>query len=561
MLATALRFLLKKKRKQTLVKVSCHALLAIVVMCYFSVQSGCFICLLLQCGDIEPNPGPGPTGPTNGNIPLSQQQAYYSWANQPAHGTPPLDSFFAQFSDTLNQSVLRMERTSYQQGKNIEKQIKSVEDKIDRRLTDIERKQTGLTRDVGDLRSHCQSLWAENKELRSSVDLLSGKCEHLDSQSRRNNLVFIGLTVRSGPESYVELVDKVKAVVQYGIGLNENFEFDHVRKAGKAVIVTFKSFNDKMLVLSNARNLSSSTQFGTVFVHEDFTEAVQMKRKELRYVQRQMRQEGRSARLRHDKLITDNAVFTYDLHQQRLTQLENRRRPWAPVRRDPTSHQHHHQRPASMVAPPAMLQPASAQSGPPRLSESASRNPATPPDSAVTPVLVNDPAHDTVPASRPDPVLDPALDQTNDSDDEDGPGLWAGPPDPVPVSGTSHALLSGDSRGRQQSVPPAGGPASSQHGSNYNLRTRRGPAAAAGLQNKSTPSDDDHGAVGGDPGDYVSPRLRGFGRGRGTPQSQPRIDAMLQASQDKRRKTYSHRESDEGERFMNASEIMDGHSR
>ena len=95
---------------------------------------------LLACGDVEPNPGPGggsedsgefSSGAANSSVPSQSNQA-------------SLDRLHTDMAHTLNQAVLRIENASQQQGRKIEERLRSVEDKIDRRLYELEVRQTPL---------------------------------------------------------------------------------------------------------------------------------------------------------------------------------------------------------------------------------------------------------------------------------------------------------------------------------------------------------------------------------------------------------------------------------
>ena len=69
-----------------------------------------------------------------------------------------------------------------------------------------------------------------------------------------------------------------------------------------------------MLVLTNARKLKTSN----IYVRVDFSETVQKKRQALMTLQRELRQKGHSAKLRFDKLITEDSMYIYDLFNDRI---------------------------------------------------------------------------------------------------------------------------------------------------------------------------------------------------------------------------------------------------
>ena len=51
------------------------------------------------------------------------------------------------------------------------------------------------------LQSECQALRSDNQDIRGTVNYLTEKCDYMENQSRRNNLVFTGFaSVREGFE-------------------------------------------------------------------------------------------------------------------------------------------------------------------------------------------------------------------------------------------------------------------------------------------------------------------------------------------------------------------------
>ena len=71
-------------------------------------------------------------------------------------------------------------------------------------------------------------------------------------------------------------------------------------------------------MLTNARKLKTSNGYDNIYVREDFSETVQKKRQVLMTLQKELRQKGHSAKLRFDKLITEDSMYTYDLFNDRI---------------------------------------------------------------------------------------------------------------------------------------------------------------------------------------------------------------------------------------------------
>ena len=71
------------------------------------------------------------------------------------------------------------------------------------------------------------------------------------------------------------------------------------------------SYKDKEKILKGAKNLASTNK--DISVREDFSQVVQTKRSKLVPMMKTPRKDGKRARLRFDKLVTDDGTFTFNL--------------------------------------------------------------------------------------------------------------------------------------------------------------------------------------------------------------------------------------------------------
>ena len=227
----------------------------------------CLVGYLLACGDVEPNPGPGQSSEDGTEL----QNGAADSLLQAHNNQTSFDCLHADMAHTVNQAVSRMETASQQQGKKIEEGLGSIEDKIDRRLCEVETRQTQLADCMDSLHSECQALRSDNQDLRGTVNYLAEKCDYMENQSRRNNLVFTGFaSVREDFESWEDCERKVKACVKEGMGTTERLEIERAHRAGKAIVVRFLSYKQKMLVLTNARKLKTSNGYDNITSEKTF---------------------------------------------------------------------------------------------------------------------------------------------------------------------------------------------------------------------------------------------------------------------------------------------------
>ena len=96
---------------------------------------------------------------------------------------------------------------------------------------------------------------------------------------------------------------------------------DRAQRVGSAILVQFQSSKQREEVLSHSRELRETDS--SIYVREDFTETVRRKRSGLTPLLNQFRDDGKRAKLRHDKLITEDGTFTFDLKRQEYQKLEH----------------------------------------------------------------------------------------------------------------------------------------------------------------------------------------------------------------------------------------------
>lgn len=87
-------------------------------------------------------------------------------------------------------------------------------------------------------------------------------------------------------ETWADSEQKVKEIFKQKLKIQREIEVERAHRTGKldknrdrprSVIVKFLRFKDKTAVLNEARNLKSTN----IFINEDYTDAVRLKRKEL----------------------------------------------------------------------------------------------------------------------------------------------------------------------------------------------------------------------------------------------------------------------------------------
>lgn len=159
------------------------------------------------------------------------------------------------------------------------------------------------------LSKDCKVMLNDINMLNSKHNLMNGKIDYLENQYRCKNLIFDGIP-ESVHKKWSDSEDKIQKILNEKLKLDQkHIELERVHRSGKPpardekprpIVVRFLRFKDRNTVLEKAKNLKGSN----IYVNEDFSEAVRMKRKELIPATKEARKRGDIAYLRFDKLIT-----------------------------------------------------------------------------------------------------------------------------------------------------------------------------------------------------------------------------------------------------------------
>jgi hypothetical protein len=178
---------------------------------------------------------------------------------------------------------------------------------------------------IDDLETEITALYDENQKLNK-------KCQQLEDQSRRDNLIFYGIDEGTGKESWSDCEKKVRNVLKDKVGIKDadkdeviSIERAHrlsSKKTGtnqpnrpRPVIVKFTRWKIKDDICFKARNVfkeqvHKDSGYG---VSEDYSVQVRETRAKLIPFLVQKRQElpDKSVYLKYDKLVADKKQFKW----------------------------------------------------------------------------------------------------------------------------------------------------------------------------------------------------------------------------------------------------------
>jgi ribA/ribD-fused uncharacterized protein len=157
----------------------------------------------------------------------------------------------------------------------------------------------------------------ENSRLKEDVKSLKSKFVHLESQSRRNNLIFNGITEKMGRETWEDCEAAVRNVIctQMGIPEGASIQFERVHRLGpkkgdrkRSIIAKFSHFKGRELVWRNRHKLSKSN----FSLSEDYPVEIQNERKLLLPVLKVAKTVNsvKSVSLNLNRLYVDGKLYT-----------------------------------------------------------------------------------------------------------------------------------------------------------------------------------------------------------------------------------------------------------
>ena len=131
-------------------------------------------------------------------------------------------------------------------------------------------------------------------------DLIMDKLAELEDRSRRNNLRIEGIEEEEG-ETWETSEEKVLSLIKK-LGIKSRVQIERVHRTGRKVhqrnrtiVAKFNNYKDEMQVMSKYKELKYWEQ--NIFINEDFSERTVQKRKELFKEARELRREGRFAKV------------------------------------------------------------------------------------------------------------------------------------------------------------------------------------------------------------------------------------------------------------------------
>lgn len=212
------------------------------------------VLLLLQCGDIESNPGP----------PKATRQTKLFNPGPGDSGRDDTDDPYTRLADLIESSSL-----------SIREDILSLKQSIEEHKKDTSEQFSELKDEVSELRK-------ENEDLKRSL-------ARIDNQQRRKNLIFYDVpeSNEEEPENSNDRISKIRQRLEDQEETESVTEIDSTRRLGKQdpqktrpIMCTFMKQMDRDRILQKHKELKKN-KTGDLKIAEDYPEDVRTRRKEL----------------------------------------------------------------------------------------------------------------------------------------------------------------------------------------------------------------------------------------------------------------------------------------
>lgn len=242
-----------------------------------------YLLLLLLCGDVELNPGPGPT----------------------------LQMIF-DGQEAIKAQLQGIEANQLTQNlvlEDVKKRLSSLEAQV-ATLTNLESV-------VNECRKSCEDQQRITHSLMSKVD-------DLENRSRRCNLVFYGVADTNAQETWSVSETLVREICETKLGVKPT-TIERAHRIGKfqadktrPIIANFASFKEKQTILGNAKHLKGTR----ISLSEDFSDVVRRKRRHLWEFAKSRKTDDTRVRLRHDVLYLNDVKYVFDDDTSQVVQFK-----------------------------------------------------------------------------------------------------------------------------------------------------------------------------------------------------------------------------------------------
>jgi ribA/ribD-fused uncharacterized protein len=182
------------------------------------------------------------------------------------------------------------------------------------RFEEVDQKLSEANKQIESNTLAMRALKVENSKLKSEINMIKDKYIRLEGQSRRENLIFSGVS----EDKHENCEMKIRGIFQKYFGITDEISLERCHRMGpkinyptgqsRNIIVKFSRFPDRQMIWKRRDSLKSTK----IVVFQDFPQEIQQRRQVLKPVLKEAVKHDKSAYLVVDKLYIENKVYTVE---------------------------------------------------------------------------------------------------------------------------------------------------------------------------------------------------------------------------------------------------------
>lgn len=177
---------------------------------------------------------------------------------------------------------------------------------------------------IGSLTARVEGMEEENLRLKNANEDLEKRMRRIEREARAKNIVFSGFKFESPQEGYQMMHKFVHETTEGKLKVSGLKTFQ--THTAKKIVASCESLEDKRKIMSLKRNLREETDPNkTIYIDDDLTKADQMMQATLRKMAKELRSNGKEAKVEFGRIRINGELFYYNQEKQQLEQQRFRK--------------------------------------------------------------------------------------------------------------------------------------------------------------------------------------------------------------------------------------------
>lgn len=207
---------------------------------------------------------------------------------------------------------------------SLDKKFDDLDRKLTARLDLFEKKIEDVCAEFSLLKSDLAELQDTSRKQDEEINKLRNEIDNLENRQRRDNLVFYNIPYTDSNETWNHCKEKLQEIA---LKVNiPNVNIDRAHRLGRStttrpapIVARIPSTDQRSMLLSKWKDLKSLN----VGISEDFSQLMRKKRSVLNAARKQAITEGKSAKIKFDRLIINGESFVCNKELSGVSKINN----------------------------------------------------------------------------------------------------------------------------------------------------------------------------------------------------------------------------------------------